>query len=45
MFLVNILRISALDVLKLFLNVIVSIGGAIVIFHSYKPTGGTNALC
>ena len=38
----NILRISASNVLKTFLNIIVSIGRAAVIFHSYKPTGRTD---
>ena len=32
----NILRISASNVLKTFLNIIVSIGFAVVIFNSYK---------
>ena len=36
------LRISASNVLKMFINIIVSIGRAAVIFHSYKPTGSTN---
>ena len=40
----NILRISASNVLKTFLNIIVSIGYAVV-FHSHKPTGSTNTLC
>ena len=35
----NILRISASNVLKMFLNITVGIGCAGVIFHSYKPTG------
>ena len=35
----TILRISASNVLKTFLNIIVSIGCAAFIFHSYKPTG------
>ena len=35
----NILRISASNVLEMFLNIIVGIGCAGVIFHSYKPTG------
>ena len=38
----NILRISASNVLKMFLNKIVSIGFAVVIFNSYKSTGSTN---
>ena len=49
----NILRISASNVLKMFLNTIVSIGSAVVIFirtnqpevqtnRKYKPTGSTN---
>ena len=29
-------------VLKMFLNIIVSIGSAVVIFNSHKPTGSTN---
>ena len=33
----NILRISASNVLKMFLNVVVTIGCAVVIFLSYKP--------
>ena len=41
----NILKISALNILKMFLNVIVSIGRAIVIFHSHKPTWSMNMLC
>ena len=40
----NILRISASNVPKMFLNTIVSIGCAVVIFHSIKPTGSTNTL-
>ena len=32
----NILRISVSNVLKMFLNIIVSIGCAVVIFHSLK---------
>ena len=32
----NILRTSASTVFKMFLNIIVSIGCAFVIFHSYK---------
>ena len=35
----NILRNSASNVLEMFLNIIVGIGCAGVIFHSYKPTG------
>ena len=35
----NILRISASNVLKMFLNITVGIGCACVISHSYKPTG------
>ena len=38
----NILRISASNVRKTFLNIIVSTGCAVVVFHSYKPTGSTN---
>ena len=38
----NILRISALNVLKTSLNVIVSIECTFVIFHSHKPTGSLN---
>ena len=40
----NILRISASNVLKTFLNTIVGIGCTVVMFHSYKPTGSINAL-
>ena len=35
----NILSFSASNVLKMFLNIIVSIGCTFVIFHLYKPTG------
>ena len=36
----NILRISALNVLKtFFINKTVTIGCAVTIFHSHKPTG------
>ena len=38
----NVLRISASSVLKMSLNIVVSIGCAIVIFHSYKSTESTN---
>ena len=38
----NVLRISASNVFKIFLNKIVSIGFAVVIFDSHKPTGSTN---
>ena len=31
--------------LKMFVNIIVSIGCAVVIFQSYKPTGSTNSRC
>ena len=37
----TILRISASNVLKMFSNIIVGIGCADVVFHSYKPTGST----
>ena len=41
----NILRISASNVLKTFLSIIVGIGGcAVVIFHLHKPTGGINTV-
>ena len=40
----NILRISASNVLKTFLNVIVSVGCAVVIFNLHKPTGSINIL-
>ena len=42
----NILRMfhAASNVLKMFLNIIVSIGCAVDIFHSYKSTGSTDAL-
>ena len=35
----NILKISASNVLKTFLNIIVGIGCTFVIFRSHKPTG------
>ena len=38
---VNILRISVSNVLETFLNIIVGIGCAGVIFHSYRPTRST----
>ena len=41
----NILRISASDIHKTFSYILVSIGGAVDIFHSYKPTGSINTLC
>ena len=44
MLLLNILRISASSVLKMFLNAIVNIGYAVAVFHSYKQTGSTNTL-
>ena len=40
----NFWRISALNVTETFLNIIVSIGCAVVVFHSYKPTGSTITL-
>ena len=40
----NILRISASNDLKMFVNIFVSIGCAAVILHSYKPTGSKNTL-
>ena len=40
----NILRILASNVFKTFLNIIVSIGRTLVIFHSHKPTGSINSL-
>ena len=40
----NILRISASNVLKTFQNIIVSIGCTSVIFYSHKPTGSINTL-
>ena len=40
----NILRISALNVLKMFVNTLAGTGSAVVIFHSYKPTGSINTL-
>ena len=40
----NILRISASNVLKMFLNIIVSIGCSFVIFHSHKSTGSKSPL-
>ena len=36
----DILRISVSNVLKMFLNIIVSIGCAVLIFHSYKQMAG-----
>ena len=41
----TILRISASNVLKTFLNIIVTIGCTCVVFHSHKPTGSINTLC
>ena len=38
----NILRISAANVLKMLLNIIVSIGCAFDNFHSLKPTRSTH---
>ena len=38
-YILNILSISASEVLKTFLNIIVGLGCVVVIFHSYKPTG------
>ena len=40
----NILRSSATNVLKMFLNIAVNIVCKVVIFHSYKPTGSTKTL-
>ena len=40
--LLNVLRISASNVLKTFLYIVDSIGCTYVIFHSHKPTGSTN---
>ena len=40
----NILRISGSNVLKTFLNIIVSNGCVAAIFHSYKPNASTNTL-
>ena len=40
----NILKISALDILRTFLNIIVSIGCVFIIFHSHKPTGSTKTI-
>ena len=37
----TILRISASNILKMFLNIIVGSGCAGIIFHSYKQTGST----
>ena len=37
-----ILRVSVSNVLKTFLNIIVTIGCAVVIFYWCKPTGSTN---
>ena len=38
----NILNTSASNFLRMFLNVTVSIGCAVVIYHSHKPIGSTN---
>ena len=38
----DILRISASNVLKTLLNIIVSIGYTFVVFHLHKPTGSIN---
>ena len=38
------LRVSASNVLEMFLNIIISIGCAVVVFHSYKPIRSTNTL-
>ena len=40
----NNLRILAPNVLKTFINILVSIGCPVVIFHSHKPTGSKNTL-
>ena len=40
----NILRISASNVLKMFLYIIVTIGCTFAIFHSHKQTGSINTL-
>ena len=40
----KILRISASNVLKIFLNIIVSIGGTVVVSRTLKPTGSTSRL-
>ena len=40
----NVLKQFASNVLITFLNIIDSIGCALVIFHSHKPTGSVNAL-
>ena len=40
----NILKISASNALKMFLNIIDSIGRAVVSFHSHKQTGSINVL-
>ena len=40
----KILRISASNVLKIFLNIIVSIGGTVVVSRTFKPTGSTSRL-
>ena len=40
----NVLKISASNVLKMFLNIIVDIGCAVVILYSYNLTGSTNVL-
>ena len=38
----NILNTSASNFLRMFLNITVSIGCAVVIYHSHKPIGSTN---
>ena len=40
----NILRVSASNVLEMFSNIIVRIGCAVVILHSHKLNGSTNML-
>ena len=40
----NVLRISASNVLQMFLYIITSVGSPVVIFYSCKPTGNTNTL-
>ena len=41
----NILRFSASNVLKTFLNILVSIGCTVVIFQSHKPLESINDKC
>ena len=40
----NILRVSTSISLEMLLNIAVSIGSTVVIFHSHKPTGSIDTL-